>query len=137
MLAGLVQAAGRERRGAQVPQRLRPGRGVVGPGGPFEEGDRSLVVAPDDLVQAADPEQGLGLAAHVACRPEQCQRALEQRQLGRILDRRRVRPGPLVQEPPVQDLPAGQGGGRLQRVEFALGPGQRLGVTGVHRALIE
>jgi hypothetical protein len=61
------------------------------PVGPFQVGHGSLVVTPDELVKAADPEQSLGLPAGVAQRSVQLQGAFEQRQLGGILGGRGTR----------------------------------------------
>jgi hypothetical protein len=52
-----------------------------------------ITVAPHNLVEAADPEQRLALAAHVTELAIQLRRALEERQLARVLaEPLRVRP---------------------------------------------
>ena len=89
--ARLVEAAGHVCRDAQVPQRFGLGQLVADLRGQlarlFQFRNGGLVVTPDDLVETADPEQGLGLAASVTQRPVRLGRAFKQRQLSRILDR--------------------------------------------------
>ena len=52
---------------------------------PFENGNRGVVVLPNDLMEAADPEQRLSLAAHIAELAIQRRRPLEQSQFARVL----------------------------------------------------
>src|SRR4051812_37741545 len=73
----------------------------------------SGVVAPRYLMEAADPEQRLGLAVRIAELLIELHRALEQRQFRRIL-------GPLVEEAGVQNAAAGQSEVGLDRVQLSL-----------------
>jgi hypothetical protein len=74
---------------AQMPERVGYRQGVAclrrELQGPFEGWNRSAVVVPDYLVEYADPEQRLALAADVAEYPVESRRALEKRQLARVL----------------------------------------------------
>jgi len=76
------------RRNAQVPQCLGLGRLVADlgrqPAGLLQERNRGLVVTPDELMETADPEQRLGLAAHIAQRPVKLYRTLEQWQFSGV-----------------------------------------------------
>src|ERR1019366_8678840 len=53
--------------------------------GSFKSGNCRAVIAPDNLMETADPEQGLSLAAQVAKHLVELHRTLEQRQLPRVL----------------------------------------------------
>lgn len=81
-------------------------------------------------MEGADPEQRLPLAPNVAELPVQPYRTLEEFELPCVLD-------PLLQEPGVDDLAAGQGEIRLDRVESLLGSRQRAAVPSENRTLVE
>jgi hypothetical protein len=87
------------------------------------------VVPPDDLVEAADPEQRLGFTAHVAEPPGQLRRPLEQRQLARILAGPIRVLVPLLKETRVHDPAAGQGEIGFDRVQRPVSFGQRAGLA--------
>ena len=69
-LARRVQPAGLVLRDPEVPERVGLRQLVAGLcgelQGPFEGGDRGTLVVPDDLVEAADPEQSLALPARAS-----------------------------------------------------------------------
>ena len=126
---------------ALVPECIGHCHLVPGPlrelAGSFEGGSCRAVIAPDNLMEAADPEQGPSLAAQVAEHPVELCCALEQRQLLRVL---RHLPGicvSLLQEPPVDDPAAGQGQVSFHRVQFPVCCRQRAGVAIEYGTLIE
>ncbi|HMD25197.1 MAG TPA: hypothetical protein VKH61_13935 [Streptosporangiaceae bacterium] len=126
---------------AQVPQRLGH-RALVAdlcrqPARAFKDRHRGLIVTPDDLVEAADPEQRLGLAAHVREVAVQLGGALKQHKLSRILDSPL---GVLVQLPEesrVNDPAARQGEIGLYPVQFAVRGRQRAHVAVEDCALVK
>lgn len=140
-LARLVKSPGPVCRDAEMPQGLRlrllvaDGRREVA--GPLQIRNCGGVVAPNDLPNAADPEQRLGLATHIAQRLIQLSRVLEQRQLGWVLDRQGPNAGPLVEEPRMQDPAAGERRIGLHRVQVPFGTRQRSDVAGEHGLLVE
>ena len=77
--------------------------------GAFKDRNRRPVVAPDDLVEAADPEQRFALAAHVGEAAVQFRRALEEGELARIRCCLLGVLVPLPEESRVHDPAAGQG----------------------------
>jgi hypothetical protein len=103
------------------------------PAGSLQVRHRGRVVTADELVDAADPEQRLALAAGVAQGPVQLQRSLEQGQLGGILGGRRAGGGGGVLESRVQQQPARQRRVGFQRVQASFGVGQRAAVAAEHR----
>jgi hypothetical protein len=129
LLARRVQPTGGMLRNAQVPQRF--GHCLLVADlcrqlqGPLKNGNRGVVVAPDDLVEAANPEQRLSLTAHVTERLIEVRGALEQLQLMRILGRLLRILGSLLKEPAVNDPAAGQGQIGLDRIQFQIGYRQR------------
>jgi hypothetical protein len=99
--------------------------------GPVKRGNRSVVVPPNHLVAAADPEQRFGLTAHVADRLVQMHGLLEQRQLTRIFAGLFRVVVPLLKEAAVNEAAAGQGQGQVgfDRVKFPIGCRQRAAVA--------
>jgi hypothetical protein len=67
-----------------MPPSRRGQRAACQLAGPLENGNRGVVVVPDNLAEAADPEQRLGLTAYVAEGLIELRRPLEQGQLARI-----------------------------------------------------
>jgi len=140
-LAGGRQPAGPVLGDAQVPQRFR--YRVLGPGlfrqrqRSLEDRDRGLVVAPDDLVEAADPEQRLGLAAYVGQTSVELGRALEQHELALVLGRLTGIGVELHEEPRVDDPSPGESETCFDPVELAIGGRQRILVAGKDSALVQ
>jgi hypothetical protein len=97
---------------AQVPQGLGHRRLIADLRGQFERplqhGNRGVVVAPHELVAAAHPEQRRSLASHIAARPAELRRALEQRQLLRVFTSLLGVLLPLHEEPAVDHAAPGQ-----------------------------
>ncbi|GIF45914.1 hypothetical protein Afe04nite_04530 [Asanoa ferruginea] len=119
---------------AEVPQHVGQHQPVAGRldelARPLERRHGGGVVVPDELVEDADPEQRLALAASVAERPEQLRRPFEERQLMWIF--------PLgLQETPVHHPATGQRQRRFDAVEFALGDGQAAVVSREGHLLVE
>jgi predicted dinucleotide-binding enzyme len=103
----------------------------------LQDGDRDGVVAPDKLVEAADPEQRFALAAGVAECPVQFCRALEERQLRGILAGQLGVFLAKLQEPAMNDPAPGQRQIGLHSVEFPVRRCQRAGIPLEQRTLIE
>jgi predicted dinucleotide-binding enzyme len=103
----------------------------------LQEGDRDGVVAPDKLVEAADPEQRFALAPLVAERPVQLSRALEERQLREIFACQAGALFALLQKTAVNDPAPGQREIGLNGVEFPVRRCQRSGIPLEQRTLIQ
>lgn len=126
---------------AQVPERLRL-NGLVASlrcqvQRLLQEGDRGGVVVPDDLVQAADPEQRFGLSANVTELLVQPGGTLEQRQFaGVLVGRSRVLVA--AQQKPRMHQPAARHGQvGLRRVKLPVSFGQRAGLATEDGSLVE
>jgi predicted dinucleotide-binding enzyme len=103
----------------------------------LQEGDRDGVVAPDKLVEAADPEQRFALAPLVAECPVQLCRALEERQLRGIFACQAGVLFALLQKTAVNDPAAGQREIGLNGVEFPVRRCQCSGIPLEQRTLIQ
>ncbi len=93
--------------------------------GPGEHGHRGLVVPPDHLVAAADPEQCLSLTTHVAYRLVQLGGTREECQLAGIFASL-FRVVVALLEEAAMDKPAASQPVGLDRVEFPLGSASAL-----------
>src|SRR6185295_703446 len=140
-----------------LPRRVQPARAVLGDAqvpehlghGPLvtdlrrelvrllKNRNRGVVVLPNDLMEAADPEQRLTLAAHIAELAVQLRRPLEQRQFARVLGQPLLFLVELHKESGVNDPATGQGKISLDRVQFPIGGRQCAGIATVNGAFVE
>jgi hypothetical protein len=140
-LARGVQPADGVLRNALVPQRIGHCLLVPGPlrelAGSLQGGSRHVVIVPDNLMEAADPEQRLSLAGQVAEHPVQLRRALEQRQLPWVLPHLTGIGVPLLQEARVDDPAAGQGQVSFHGIQLPVCCRQRVGVATEDGTLVQ
>jgi hypothetical protein len=128
-------------RYAQVPQRFSHHGLVSCPQRQLQrllqDGNGGSVVTPDNLVETAEPEQRLAFAAHVAKRPIQLGRILEQGLLAWVLLNRSRIVVTGKQEPRMQNAATRHGQISFRRVKLPVSFCQRPDVTAEDGLLVQ